>query len=53
MLHIQKGDIFNRIDFKFQKGTTLLKESGARFTIDLKPKIFVSSIQIVWNLLKS
>ena len=28
-------------------------EPGARFTKHLKPKIFVSSIQIVWNLRKS
>ena len=29
------------------------RESGARFTKHLKPKIFLSSIQTVWNLGKS
>ena len=31
----------------------VLKKPGARFTKHLKPKIFVSSIQTVWNLRKS
>ena len=33
--------------------TICSKESGARFTKHLKPKIFLSSIQVVWNLRKS
>ena len=31
----------------------VISESGARFTKHLKPKIFVSSMQTVWNLGKS
>ena len=30
-----------------------IKTSGARFTKYLKPKIFLSAIQIVWHLRKS
>ena len=30
-----------------------LSEPGARFTKHLKPKIFLSAIQIVWHLRKS
>ena len=55
MLVFSLPDIETQVQLQicFELVSSFVSKLGAHFTKHLKPKIFVSSIQTVWELLKS